>query len=406
MPQMIQKSCGEDSLHSSKNIDELLDVIAKFHKSLQAHVQPYSHRNSPKLLTQVQLFIREQSMFSNPIRGFGGFGLMILHLLLTPCNADEGVELSPVVPVVSVVASSEAMLDLDYYTPQQEVEGDVFLFGSQTLQQVAAIWSDSFRELHPKVTLNIDCQGSETALPVIPDQRLLIGLMSRPLTSQEHADLEEKRGCRIAELVICHDAMGIIVHKSNPVQGFSDSAESAILTKMGATDIASKWSELNVADPLGSQPVNVLGPKKTSGTRRYLENRFLGAEADQRSVKEFSTRDELIQAVAQDPTSISLVSLSHGEPGDVRVVPVAGADGVLTSPTEANLQSRRYPLIRPLYLVVAVNGERLEDPLLRELLSYILSRSGQEDVIKDGFLPLTRAEVVAQEEKLGWSEVR
>jgi phosphate transport system substrate-binding protein len=87
-------------------------------------------------------------------------------------------------------------------------------------------------------------------------------------------------------------------------------------------------------------------------------------------------------------------------------VPVAGADGVLTSPTEANLQSRRYPLIRPLYLVVAINGERLEDPLMRELLSYVLSRSGQEDVIKDGFLPLTRAEVVAQEEKLGWSEVR
>jgi phosphate transport system substrate-binding protein len=100
------------------------------------------------------------------------------------------------------------------------------------------------------------------------------------------------------------------------------------------------------------------------------------------------------------------VSLSHGEPGDVRVVPVAGADGVLTSPTEANLQSHRYPLIRPLYLVVAINGEKLEDPLMRELLSYILSRSGQEDVIKDGFLPLTRAEVVAQEEKLGWSEVR
>jgi phosphate transport system substrate-binding protein len=353
-----------------------------------------------------QRFIMEQSMFSGPIRGFWSFGLMLLHVLATPCNADEGVELPPVVPVVSAVESAGATLDLDYYTPQQEAEGDVFLFGSQTLQQVAATWSDSFRELHPKVTLNIDCQGSETALPAIPDQRLLIGLMSRPLTSQEQADLEQKRGCRIAELVICHDAMGIIVHKSNPVQGFSDSAESAILTKTGATGVASIWSELNVAGPLGSQPVNVLGPKKTSGTRRFLENRFLGAEADQRSVKEYSTRDELIHAVAQDPASISLVSLSHGEPGDVRVVPVAGVDGVLTSPTEANIQSRRYPLIRPLYLVVAINGERLEDPLMRELLSYILSRSGQEDVIKDGFLPLTRAEVVAQEEKLGWSEVR
>jgi isopentenyl phosphate kinase len=43
---------------------------------------------------------------------------------------------------------------------------------------------------------------------------------------------------------------------------------------------------------------------------------------------------------------------------------------------------------------------------MRELLSYILSRSGQEDVVKDGFLPLTHGEVVVQEEKLGWNEVR
>jgi hypothetical protein len=43
------------SLLSSKIIDELLDVIATFQKSLPAHVQPYSRRNSPKLFTQVQL---------------------------------------------------------------------------------------------------------------------------------------------------------------------------------------------------------------------------------------------------------------------------------------------------------------------------------------------------------------
>jgi ABC-type phosphate transport system substrate-binding protein len=63
-------------------------------------------------------------------------------------------------------------------------------------------------------------------------------------------------------------------------------------------------------------------------------------------------------------------------------------------------------LIRPLFLVVSLNGETMEDPLMRELLSYVLSRSGQEDSMKDGFLPLTRGEVVAQEEKLGWHEDR
>ena len=346
-------------------------------------------------------------MFSNPIRSLRRFGLvMLMHVLLTPCIADEGV-VSPSAGVApSFIEPASLISGLDYYTPQQEVEGDVFLYGSQTLQQVAAIWSDSFKEFHPKVTLNIDCQGSETAFPSPSDQERAIGLMSRPLSSEERTDLEQKRGTRIVELVICHDAMGIVVHKSNSVAGFPDSAESAILTQTGGTNIASTWSDLNIAEPLGSQPINILGPKQTAGTRRYLETRLLGAEAGRRPISEYSTRDELIHAVAQDPASISLVSLSHGEPTDVRVVPVVGADGVLVPPVEANLLSRRYPLIRPLFLVVSLNGETMEDPLMRELLSYVLSRSGQEDSMKDGFLPLTRGEVVAQEEKLGWHEDR
>lgn len=361
----------------------------------------------PAMLTQpFSEPYQEQSVPSDPTRSFRVFGLVIMHLLLAPCSADEAVTRPQVPPVQSPVEPVATMSGLDYYTPQQEVEGEVFFFGSQTLQQVAAIWSDSFRELHPKVTINVDCQGSETALPVIPDQRRLVGLISRPLTSDERKDLEQKSGSRLAELVICHDAMGVIVHRSNPVLGFSDSAESAILAKTGTSDVASTWSDLAVAEPLGSQPINILGPKTTSGTRRYLESRLLGAEAGKRPVREYATRDELIQAVAQDPAGITLISLSHGEPTDVRVVPVAGSDGVPVSPNEANLLSRRYPLIRPLYLVVALNGESIQDPLMRELLSYILSRSGQEDVVKDGFLPLTHGEVVVQEEKLGWNEVR
>ena len=49
------KTYAAVSVHDAECIDELLDVIAKFQNSLRAHVQPYSHRNSPKLFTQVQL---------------------------------------------------------------------------------------------------------------------------------------------------------------------------------------------------------------------------------------------------------------------------------------------------------------------------------------------------------------
>ncbi len=339
-------------------------------------------------------------------RGSGLLILMLMHFLSMNSPADEGLTTTQTLPTAESSESPVPLADLDPYTPQQEVEGDVLLTGSQTLQQVAVIWSDSFRELHPKVNLNIDCRGSETALPSVPDHQRWIGLMSRSLTVQERAEFEQQSGRRLTELVICQDVMGIIVHNSNPVRGLTDSMESPILVKAGGTDVASTWSDLNVSGPPGSLPVHVLGPKKSSGTRRYLEGRLLGTKASEIPVAEYATRDDLIEAVAKDSAAISLVSLSHGEPSGVRIVPVAGADGVLTLPTEANIQTRRYPLIRPLYVVVVLNGETMDDPLLQELLSYLLSRSGQEDVAKDGLLPLTHGEVVVQKEKLGWTEAR
>ena len=45
-------------------------------------------------------------------------------------------------------------------------------------------------------------------------------------------------------------------------------------------------------------------------------------------------------------------------------------------------------------------------PQLREMMEYVLSYSGQLDVAKDGLLPLSRGEIHAQKDLLGWSMAR
>lgn len=57
----------------------------------------------------------------------------------------------------------------------------------------------------------------------------------------------------------------------------------------------------------------------------------------------------------------------------------------------------------PLYIVVAVPAEGDWPRVLEEFVSYVLSFSGQVDVAKDGLLPLSRAEIHAQQEALGWT---
>jgi phosphate transport system substrate-binding protein len=77
-------------------------------------------------------------------------------------------------------------------------------------------------------------------------------------------------------------------------------------------------------------------------------------------------------------------------------VAVAAKDGdAPVAPEPANAYSGDYPLAR--FLLLSVNhkpGGQL-DPLRREFIRYVLSASGQADVKKDGYLPVT-AEVARE----------
>ncbi len=56
----------------------------------------------------------------------------------------------------------------------------------------------------------------------------------------------------------------------------------------------------------------------------------------------------------------------------------------------------KYPLGRMLYVNVVKEPNRPLPTLVKEFLKYVLSKEGQEIVIKDGYLPLT-AEIVKQQ---------
>ena len=55
-----------------------------------------------------------------------------------------------------------------------------------------------------------------------------------------------------------------------------------------------------------------------------------------------------------------------------------------------------YPLARFLYLYINRAPNQPPDPMIREFVRYVLSREGQEIVVKDGYLPLV-AKIVAEE---------
>jgi phosphate transport system substrate-binding protein len=76
----------------------------------------------------------------------------------------------------------------------------------------------------------------------------------------------------------------------------------------------------------------------------------------------------------------------------VRAVPISDPKkngGEAFPATYENALNGKYPIARFLYVYVNKDPKKPMDPLTREFLKFVLSKEGQEIVIKDGFLPLT-----------------
>src|SRR5690606_4389075 len=75
---------------------------------------------------------------------------------------------------------------------------------------------------------------------------------------------------------------------------------------------------------------------------------------------------------------------------DVRAVPLAkDAKSTAVPATPENAYTGNYPMARFLYVYVNYKPGTQIDPLRREFVRYMLSKQGQEDVVKDGYYPLT-----------------
>jgi hypothetical protein len=136
-----------------------------------------------------------------------------------------------------------------------------------------------------------------------------------------------------------------------------------------------------------------------------MDRLLTGATSCQLAIAEHKTEAELAEAIAADKGGLGLVGDEHAHwPGVKRLPLLIPANAAPLA--DAVVGSDRTPDCRPLFLAVAVPKGGSMSPQLREMLEYVLSYSGQLDVAKDGLLPLTRGEIHAQKDLLGWSMAR
>jgi phosphate transport system substrate-binding protein len=293
-------------------------------------------------------------------------------------------------------SSSLAQVKVDEKIPPYKnvggVSGELKSIGSDTMNNLAALWAEGFKKAYPNVKVEIEGKGSATAPPALIEGTAQFGPMSRAMKQVEIDKFEKKFGYKPVALQTSIDMLAIYVHKDNPLKSLTMEQADAIFSKTrkaGYEKDIRTWGDLGLTGGWADQPISLYGRNSASGTYGFFKEHVLLNGDYKDSVKEQPGSSSVVQAVASDKYAIGYSGIGY-KTADVRAVPLAkNSKSKVIEATAENAYKGEYPLARFLYIYVNYKPNSELDPLRREFIKYIFSREGQQDVIKDGYFPIT-----------------
>jgi phosphate transport system substrate-binding protein len=301
----------------------------------------------------------------------------------------------------SIAAAQQAQVDssLPAYQKQSGVSGNVNSVGSDTMNNMMALWGETFQKLYPNVKIQVEGKGSSTAPAALIAGTAQFGPMSRAMRPTEIDQFESKYGYKPTQIRTSYDALAVFVNKDNPVEKLTLAQVDAIFSKTrkrGAKQDVKTWGQLGLTGDWANRPISLYGRNSASGTYGFFKEHTLANGDYKDSVKEQPGSASVVQGVTEDRFGIGYSGIGYRTSG-VKAVPLAEKDGAAYSDGNyEDVKTGKYPLNRFLYIYINKAPGKPLDPIVKEYLKLILSKQGQEVVVKDGYLPLP-ADIVKQE---------
>ena len=312
------------------------------------------------------------------------FGLCMALLLASPGLCQDQVTVDPNLPV---------------YEPVPGIAGATLkTVGSDTMNNMLALWTDEFKSFYPGIKPEVDGKGSSNAIPALIAGQAAFGPMSREPKKSELSEFKAKFGYEPTILETSIDMLAVYVHKDNPIEGLSFPEIDAIFSstrKGGAKRRAERWMDFVKSGPVSSQSISCYGRNAASGTYGYFKDMVLQKGDYGAWVAESPGSSAVVQSVGTNLGGIGYSGIGY-KTAKVRAISLAVERGGDLIPPKAEFAySGDYPLARFLYLSVNYDERKPLDPVRTEFLKYIFSKQGQEQVVKDGYLPIS-AEMAAE----------
>jgi len=279
--------------------------------------------------------------------------------------------------------------ELPHYQAKSHLNGTLTATGSDTLNNLMTVWLGEFNRLYPGVTVMQDGKGSSTAPPALIKGTSQLAPMSRPMKLTEKESFRREFGYDPLEIPVAVNAVGIYVHRDNPLASISLEELDALFSstfKRGEAPIH-RWESLVNQKAWVDLPVSLYGRNSASGTYGFFKERVLLDGDFRNQVKEQPGSSAVIHAISLDKRGIGYSGINFQNSG-VRLVPIRSRRGEVFAPTYEHCLSGDYPLAR--FLNIYINqapGEPMEEVVL-EFMKFVLSRQGQALAERNNYFPL------------------
>lgn len=292
---------------------------------------------------------------------------------------------------VTAVWAQNVDTALPDYKKTTAVSGNLSSVGSDTLANLMTLWAEEFKRFYPNVNVQIQAAGSSTAPPALTEGTSSLGPMSRRMKDKEIEAFEKKYGYKPTEIAVAIDALAVFVHKDNPISGMTLPQVDAIFSatrQCGYSEDIKNWGQLGLKGDWVKRDMQLYGRNSVSGTYGYFKEHALCKGDFKNNVNEQPGSASVVQSVSNSLNSIGYSGIGYVTSG-VKAVPLAKKEGgKFIEATTSNALEGKYPLARFLYIYVNKQPNKPLQPLEKEFISMVLSKAGQQVVVKDGYIPV------------------
>lgn len=252
--------------------------------------------------------------------------------------------------------------------------------GSDTMVNLAQAWAEKFMEENQGTLVAVTGGGSGTGISSLISNTCDISECSRRITQKE-ISMAKQKGVNPFEIKVGLDGLAVVVNPANPASKLTIDQLADIFTGK-----ITNWKDVGGKD----QKIVLLSREVNSGTHVYFKEHVLrkgnpaGKEEYAPSALLMPSSQAIADEVANNPAAIGYYGMGYISNKQKSVGVAKDTKSEYEEPTIKNVLDGKYPISRPLFFYT--NSE--PTGIVKKFVDFVLSKEGQEIVLKTDFVPL------------------